>query len=127
MREVVTMMNTTLFGNYSSSWRISGHRAIRVRVISGGHEVDCFEASSCDMLRSAIRPIYAHMPLSDSSVQFTGIELESFPLGISRQRRVLSLDGLRAALGFLGGKSAAKSSAEEPVEIEPKPREKTAA
>jgi hypothetical protein len=122
------MMNTTLFGNSSSSWRVSGRRAIRVRVISGGHEVDCFEASSCDLLRSAIRPIYAHLPLADSSVQFTGIEMESFPLGVQRRRRVLNLDGLRAAINFLGGKSAAMATAaESPVEIEPQSREKTAA
>ena len=80
----------------------SENRSIRVRVIAGGHEVDSFEASGSDTLRAAIRPIYAHLPLLDASVQFSGVEEERGPLGFRRSRRMTDLSGPSAALAYLG-------------------------
>lgn len=89
-------------------------RLIRVRVIAGGHEVDSFETSSSETLRSAIRPIYAHLPLLDASVRFDGVEAEG---GARRAPRVTDLPGLSAALGYLGAQADLELATEKPQPV----------
>ncbi len=76
-------------------------RRVRVRIVEDGHEVDGFEASSPQVLRDSLRPIFAHLPPGRGLVQFTGVEEESLPFGLDRARREVTLLSLEAAESFL--------------------------
>lgn len=76
-------------------------RAVLVRVVTHGHEVDSFLVSEPRTLRAAVRPIYAHLPADNAVVQFKGVEEEWLPLGIGKTRREAELKGLDDALRFL--------------------------
>lgn len=72
-----------------------------MRILDGGHEVDSFEVSTLDALRSEMKAIQPYLPKRGVLIEFQGIEEESLPLGISRVRREVDLGDLRAALSFL--------------------------
>jgi len=76
-------------------------RAVLVRVITWGHEVDAFEVSAPQTLRAALRPIYSHLPAQGTTVEFRAVEEDWLPLGIDRARHEAKLRGLDDALGFL--------------------------
>ncbi len=76
-------------------------RSIVVRVLDRSREVDCFQVSSRETLRAALRPIYRHLPAVGMSVEFTGVEEERPLLGLRRHRRETALAGLDDALDFL--------------------------
>lgn len=76
-------------------------RAVLVRVLARGHEVDAFEVSQPDTLRAALRPVYTYLPQGDADVEFKGIEEEWLPLGIGRRRREAELQDPEDALRFL--------------------------
>ncbi|HEX2987352.1 MAG TPA: hypothetical protein VHS06_04185 [Chloroflexota bacterium] len=76
-------------------------RSITVRIFDGGHEVDSFQLSTAQLLRSEMDAIYAHLPKRDATVLFHGVEVESLPLGIMKARREVELDNISAALSFL--------------------------
>ncbi len=86
-------------------------RVVEVRVLVGGHEVDAFQASAPETLRPALRPVYAHLPKRDATVQFTGVEEGWLPLGIRRARREWSLAGPSAALAYLAGAAPGAAAA----------------
>lgn len=76
-------------------------RSIKVRILDGGHEVDSFEVSSLDALRSELKAIQPYLPRRAVLIQFQGVQEESLPLGINRIRREVDLGNLNAALSFL--------------------------
>jgi hypothetical protein len=79
-------------------------RLVEVSVLVGPHEVDSLQASDPETLRSALRPIYAHLPARESAVLFVAVEEEALPFGIRSSRRTVSLPTLRSAMGYLTGR-----------------------
>ena len=82
-------------------WKRS--RSVRVQVLVDGQEQDSFEASSPQGLRDTYRRLAACLPWDGASVRLLGVEEESLPLGLERQRRETSLASIEAALAFLRG------------------------
>jgi len=76
-------------------------RCIAVRVLDGGHEVDSFQVSTAQVLRSEMDIIYSCLPKRGATVLLHGVEEESLPLGINRVRREVDLDNVSAAFSFL--------------------------
>ncbi|MHB1135013.1 MAG: hypothetical protein ACYC4L_21795 [Chloroflexota bacterium] len=75
-------------------------RAVLVKVLESGREVDSFEMASPQSLRAALRPIIAHLD-ADHAVRYQAIEEHWLPLGLDHTRHQADLAGLDAALQFL--------------------------
>ncbi len=75
---------------------------VLVRVIEGGREQDAFRASSPDILRDSLRPLYRHLDSARQTVEFSGIEERWLPGGFRHTVKQMSLGGVTAALAFLG-------------------------
>lgn len=76
-------------------------RAVQVRVIDDGREVDSFQLSDPQDLRSEVRSVYRHLQGCSGTVRLSGIKEEWLPLGIDRVRREVELDNVADALFFL--------------------------
>ncbi len=76
-------------------------RAVYVRVVTGGHEADAFQASNPQLLEAALRPVYGLLAGRDDKVELRGIEEEWLPLGIDYVRREEELADLETARAFL--------------------------
>jgi len=76
-------------------------RAVQVKVIDGGREVDSFQVANPRILRSELRSIYRHLPKGDGVVRLSGVDEDWLPLGIDRVRREVELDNVADALFFL--------------------------
>jgi hypothetical protein len=79
-------------------------RLIEVCVRVGEHEVDSLQASDPETLRSALRPIYAHLPARDATVRFVAVEEDSLPLGLRRRRSATRLPSYHLAINYLTGR-----------------------
>ena len=75
-------------------------RAVVMKVLEWGHEVDSFETTSPELLRTVARGIYNHLP-ADASVRFVAVDEEWLPLGLDHIRREAELPGLDDALQYL--------------------------
>ncbi len=76
-------------------------RAVQVKVVAFGHEVDAFESCDPQVLRSALRTVYRHLSKGSETVHLSGIEEEWLPMGIDRVRREVKLSNVADALFFL--------------------------
>ncbi len=76
-------------------------RAVQVKVVDSGFEVDSFTVSDPKVLRAELRTIYRHLPRGRGWVQLSGIEDEWLPLGIDRTQREVGLRNAADALFFL--------------------------
>ena len=76
-------------------------RSVQVKVIDDGREIDSFQVTDPQVLRSELRSIYRHLPKGDAVVRLSGIHEEWLPLGIDRVRREMELGNVADALFFL--------------------------
>jgi hypothetical protein len=99
---LVRERKTNITAINADSGRSAGRRRrVIVRVLDGPREVDRFQSSSGTILREAVRPVYRHVARNRLTVQFTGVEEETLPLGIRRTRREIPLANFGDALMFL--------------------------
>ena len=76
-------------------------RAVLVKVLVHGREVDSFEISQPQTLRAALRTVYAHLPTSGGEVQFQAVEEQWLPFGLRHSRRQTDLASLADALDYV--------------------------
>ena len=90
------------YGYGSPLWKLRRRsRAIQVKVVESGFEVDNFTVSNPRILRSELRTIYRHLPKGRGWVQLSGVEEEWLPLGLAHTRQETQLKNSADALFFL--------------------------